>query len=636
MRGIMTGDPSSLPSGFMRLLARIARDNGGNVLMIFAASLFPLLALIGSGIDMGRGYLAETRLQQACDDGVLAARKRLGTEIAVNGNIPSVVSDTGQRFFNINFRQNAYGSENRQFQMVLEDNFSISGTASADVPTTIMNIFGHRFLSVSVSCQAQLNMPNTDVMMVLDTTGSMLRTNDGDSETRIEALRSTVKSFHAQLEGNKSPGTTIRYGFVPYSTNVNVGHLLQDDWLVDEWDYNFREARDSGRTVTTPVYETSWRHVAGTSTNGATYTAFECPANTMTSTQVNHWTTRDGWEYWQWRQNGTNYSCNEDVDSGIITITPNTRNNWEYVWGRRQTGTQETPVSEWRYDSFEVDLSFLQTRNTLSVPMGGNPNNPSNVTVSYRGYIEERDTYMITYYDNVDLRRALDLDLDTPPDPDDPDTQWRPMLNELSYAREMTSGGRGVFTPSTVNTSANFVNSWWWGFGACPSPARGLAEMTAEEVAAYVDGLDVQGSTYHDIGMIWGSRLISPTGMFAPETNDISTQTSRHLIYLTDGETSPLDISYGPYGIEPLDRRRWMPTWQHSLTETVEFRFSFACEEVKKRNVQVWVISFGTDANPVMEACAGAGRYFAADDASELEAVFSDIAARLGELRIVD
>ena len=45
-----------------------------------------------------------------------------------------------------------------------------------------------------------------------------------------------------------------------------------------------------------------------------------------------------------------------------------------------------------------------------------------------------------------------------------------------------------------------------------------------------------------------------------------------------------------------------------SLTETVENRFAFACEEVKRRNIQVWVISFGTAANPVMEACAGAER----------------------------
>ena len=31
-----------------------------------------------------------------------------------------------------------------------------------------------------------------------------------------------------------------------------------------------------------------------------------------------------------------------------------------------------------------------------------------------------------------------------------------------------------------------------------------------------------------------------------------------------------------------------------TLTETVEKRFAVACDEVKKRNVTVWVIGFGT------------------------------------------
>jgi hypothetical protein len=50
----------------------------------------------------------------------------------------------------------------------------------------------------------------------------------------------------------------------------------------------------------------------------------------------------------------------------------------------------------------------------------------------------------------------------------------------------------------------------------------------------------------------------------------------------------------------------------------------------------VWVISFGDPrgANPILEACAGADRYFVADDAEELEEAFATIAKRMGELRV--
>lgn len=63
----------------------LLRDRAGNTLAMIAAALFPLLAMVGGGIDMGRSYLSQSRLQQACDSGVLAARKKLGSQIAASG-----------------------------------------------------------------------------------------------------------------------------------------------------------------------------------------------------------------------------------------------------------------------------------------------------------------------------------------------------------------------------------------------------------------------------------------------------------------------------------------------------------------------------------------------------------------------
>ncbi|MGN6496872.1 MAG: hypothetical protein ACTHK5_05955, partial [Tsuneonella sp.] len=141
---------------------------------------------------------------------------------------------------------------------------------------------------------------------------------------------------------------------------------------------------------------------------------------------------------------------------------------------------------------------------------------------------------------------------------------------------------------------------------------------------------------YHDIGMIWGGRLISPTGLFASDNGDVSSsqRTNRNLIFLTDGVTEPLDLSYGSYGIEPIDQRRWSPGSADTLTSVVEKRFAVACNEVKKMNVTVWIVGFGTQLNPVMTQCAGEGHYFEAADAEQLRKTFSDIAKRMGQLRI--
>lgn len=631
---MMASSFRSWQRGAARFLVRMARETAGNVIIIVAASLFPLLALVGSGIDMGRGYLAETRLQQACDAGVLAARKRLGTAAAVSATIPTNVADTGQRFFNLNFRNYSYGSVARSFAMRLNQDYSITGTATADIKTSVMGVFGFDEIPVSVTCQAQINMGNLDVMMVLDTTGSMAWTNAGDSKSRIQALRDTVKSFYAQMEANKTPGSRIRYGFVPYSTNVNVGGLLQDDWLVDSWSYNFREARSAGGTTTTPVYETQYTYKSGSVTSGASYVAGSCPSSTVRGVVESQTTAADGWTHQEILETGTAYNCSQ-TDANTFNVTPVNYNNHRFRWSFRQTGTQTVQNAQWRYASLPVDLSFLQTSDHVDLPFGGSPLNPSPVSAYYRGCIEERSTYEISNYNNVDLRRAMDLDIDLVPDPDDPDTQWRPMLNELSYTREIRTNGSGGFNAGSVDSPAEFVNAWWWGFGACPAPAQRLQTMTAAQVAAYVDNLVPQGSTYHDIGMIWGGRLLSPTGLFAADNADVGgVPTTRHMIFLTDGETAPLDISYGTYGIEPLDRRRWRPSSSMTLTQTVEARFSFVCEEVKRRNIEVWVVGFGTGTNAIMQNCAGAGHYFVAANAAELQNTFSEIARRMAQLRI--
>jgi len=125
-----------------RVFSRRRGYRAGNTLRLIVAGRVPLLAMIGGGIDMGRSYLSQTRLQNACDAGVLAARKQLGSQVITTGVIPDNVVDTGNKFFNINYRDGAYGTENRSFEMALEADYSISGTATVDVPNSLMTLVG--------------------------------------------------------------------------------------------------------------------------------------------------------------------------------------------------------------------------------------------------------------------------------------------------------------------------------------------------------------------------------------------------------------------------------------------------------------------------------------------------------------
>src|SRR3546814_5727577 len=62
----------------------------------------------------------------------------------------------------------------------------------------------------------------------------------------------------------------------------------------------------------------------------------------------------------------------------------------------------------------------------------------------------------------------------------------------------------------------------------------------------YVDTLTPNGRTYHDIGLIWGARLISPTGLFASEnaTTARGGEIQRHVIFMTDRKSTRLNSSH--------------------------------------------------------------------------------------------
>ncbi len=91
--------------GFQHLAEyrRILRDTSGNVAIIAAGALIPLMALIGGGVDTGRAYMAKTQLQAACDAGVLAGRRAMGE----SGEYADDEKAKAEKMFDFNFDADA-------------------------------------------------------------------------------------------------------------------------------------------------------------------------------------------------------------------------------------------------------------------------------------------------------------------------------------------------------------------------------------------------------------------------------------------------------------------------------------------------------------------------------------------------
>lgn len=637
-------------------LSRLSRNQAGNALAIVAASIIPVVGMLGGGLDMARIYLVRSRMQQACDASVLAGRKSM---VGLTWN-RSTDEAQARRFFQTNFPDGSLGTSPVDLNYAVDDLGNVTANASTVLPMTLMHVLGFDSKAVAVTCRAELQLPNTDVMFVLDTTGSMADTNPGDSTSKIVSLRTAVQNFYQTLENARTSGSVIRYGFVPYSESVNVGMLLKRDWMVDEWTYQSRrpngppETGTASSTSNETVTYTPWVHPdgKGKAESIKSYLPLEAcvaPANNFTNsskvTDTRTGTDSDGnpktEKDWERVTNGSQYKTEVKNGQCILTETKYT----DYITTQTETRIKKTTTSTWTYTNYywdygpiKYDVRALKGNLATGLMAGGSitvpvNNNFQNRTITWNGCIEERDTVTGTNYAN-----ARDMDIDAVPTTD-PATRWRPALPQLVFARtSMTSYN----VAPVIRTTSNWQNVGDYmsgSYAVCPYRASRLQTRTATEISNYLTNLTPAGKTYHDIGLIWGGRLISPTGIFA-EDNSVATNggsISRHMIFMTDGQTDTEVNHYDAYGFPGLDRRRSAGLQTKEQQDaTVADRTAAICTAIKGKGITLWVIAFGTSLNTLLSNCASPGRAYQANNTAELNARFAEIATQIAQLRITD
>ncbi|KTE31906.1 MULTISPECIES: TadE/TadG family type IV pilus assembly protein [unclassified Sphingopyxis] len=622
----------------------LARDRRGNTLMLVAGMMLPLVAFVGSGIDVSRAYMAKTRLQAACDAGVLAARKVSGTGLTDDGR------KVGDEYFNANFGQSSFGSRDVDFQLS-QNGSEIIGAASAKLDTAVMRVFGQHVMALGANCRAMQEITNTDVMFVLDTTGSMKDVNPGDSVSRFDAMKEAVTRFHGELEAVKPSGATIRYGFMPYTSTVNVGYSLDRDWMVDKATYQSRRIESNNSKDGLTQYARNDVRNGGSrserleSTYPAVYndggesglSYYSCPTKpagnatvkkTLISTRTEPvMNPRPGTrtiETFNEVINGTTYRAVLNGTTCEVRASDNENYDHTFEWVTEPVGLTEIT---WEYAPITYDVSKLRGLTEGGSVKAKINNDGSNREIPWYGCIEERQTVAADSYDPLPAE-ALDLQIDLVPSPGDPATQWKPSLPGLVFMRP------NVDPVTTAAKYANLVDHWS-GQRFCPAPAQKLKPMDGVQLEDYLDTLVATGATHHDIGLLWGARFLSPTGLFRAENRGDQV---RHLIFMTDGYISVGVKEYDAYGHPFLDRRRQTnaaatPT-SAMLNQEVENRFLALCKATRARGMTIWIVAFGTELTPALAQCSGGDKAFQAANSVELQAAFRKIAGKISKLRL--
>ncbi|WP_430388992.1 pilus assembly protein TadG-related protein [Blastomonas fulva] len=608
-------------------LNRLLASKRGNVLPIVAASILPMAAMIGGAVDMSRAYMVKSRIQQACDAGVLAGRRAMQ-----QSSYSDAAKAQAQDFFDINFKAGYNDSHSVTFNTSNPTGTSkVLGSASTVMPTAIMGMFGKKTIPIDVTCEAELNLSNSDVTFVLDVTGSMndsIPVGGGGSIVKITALRNSVMSFYDTL-ANAATGSLarIRYAFVPYSTNVNVGEILYDTnstWLnggnaADSWSYQSRRPIWRTTTVDCQVFGGNQ--------------SFACPTRT-------HSTVAGGGTNIT-RQQCQNYGDNVNFTGFTATGAPpagTTIIYGRYSWGgaapswsgtaSRQCVRQRTthvdsatPVSgatviyayeQRTYPTFDFVRSIKTANPAVPTPSEASGNS------RWTGCIEERDTIAgapiaygaggITVNGSTN---AHDLNIDAAPN--SAATKWRPYWEQVYWLRD---GGRST---------------------ACPTKASLLSTMARTDVQTYVNSLVAVGGTYHDVGLLWGARIASPQGIFSSNVNASpgnGGSVGRHLIFMTDGDLTSYDFVASMYGTEMYDQRVTGGSTSPNQLERQRQRYLAICEAIKAKGIRLWVIAFGTTLTTDLQTCSSSGSSFTAANSSQLNTAFQNIAKQISELRL--
>jgi Flp pilus assembly protein TadG len=646
---------------FKGLLSRLRANKAGTTLALMVTGMIPLMAVLGAGIDVGRLYMVQSRMQQACDAGSLATRRAMGGTTPTTADIAE-----GLKYFDFNMPGDSallYGSTITRGYTAGSTSGTVSGTASVDLRTTVMDVFGYSSFPVAVACSSRLDVGNSDVMMVLDVTGSMndtISNGSGGSIRKIDGLKAAVKDFYDTL-GTGGTTSRIRYGFVPYDSNVNMGPIIKAispthmvGGITNEtWNYYSRVAN-----MTTAKHKPttgSWSALGNTTTfNGGTLIS----AANCTNYGNNVGFTQSGVTF------APSPSGNPTPPSAELTggatpapvVTTNYGNPLRVGSGTNRACTRQSKTAtttyttsyafaSWTYQQTPYDVSNYVAGNAVSFAPGDITNSERDamrVTTSgtynlaalataagstltrvssqvWPGCIEERDTLNSITGTNALTIPAAAHDMDIDSAPTSTATKWRPYFPQIAYKADGT----------------------WYSNGQCAAaPARKLQTYSSYtgSLQTYVNTLTPGGNTYHDIGMVWGARLLSSTGMLAAEntTAPNGLSISRHIVFMTDGDMYNDAENYDAWGQNKQDGRIAPPN--SSSTELISRhnrRLEMLCNAIKGKGITIWVVAFGTSLNTQLSNCANSPQHAAVStSAADLKTRFRSIAQSIGGLRL--
>jgi Flp pilus assembly protein TadG len=244
------------------------------------------------------------------------------------------------------------------------------------------------------------------------------------------------------------------------------------------------------------------------------------------------------------------------------------------------------------------------------------------------------------------------------PYPDDVLDEYEGPWDIYSYGRiisnnaKCTDLGSGYATSRCSSCNSSSASSstrdrcnatyCWCGYStpneSCP--IANVLPLTSDEAAlnATINTMNYEGSTYSNLGMAWGVRMLSPEAPFTEGSEWGDEEWNKAIVLMTDGEMSPSG-TYSAYWASNKS------TTANTVAELNE-RLLEVCETLKEEpyNVIIYTITFdhttsdiSDETKEIYRECASEPKedhYFDAPSAARLVTVFERISGALANLHL--
>lgn len=213
------------------IVARFGADKRGNVAVIFAITLLPILGLIGAAVDYSRANNARTALQTALDTTALMISKDAA-------NLPAnQIQPRALQYFNALYTHSS-DAPVTDLKATYTPNggsgASIVMSANSSIQTEFLKVMGSQFNQIEFNGASTTKWGSTRmrVAMVLDNTGSM------SDNGKMGAMQSAARDMIDTLSTYNSTTGDVYISIVPFAKDVNVGATyLNANWVNwTEWE----------------------------------------------------------------------------------------------------------------------------------------------------------------------------------------------------------------------------------------------------------------------------------------------------------------------------------------------------------------------------------------------------------------